>query len=122
MSGTTDSDSRSAVMHPNVEDTAGIREKIERLVSLGRPHCSACYSHSPDERPDSGEFWPDAPVVYINAAESAMVDWKAKTACPVHDDAPADATHRVETTVERAEESRYRTGYRYVVQSIERLD
>jgi hypothetical protein len=101
------------------------KERYEGLVHYGAPTCDRCYELAASERPAEGEFWPEAPIVYVRAGVSSMVDWKARTLCEYHDTPehrPDGATHRLETETEYiGDEHRMNSAFRSHVTEIVRV-
>lgn len=61
-----------------------ITNRIEGLISMGKPTCDACYSLDSQDRPEEGEFWPSPLTIFVNIEGETLVEWMHKTVCDHH--------------------------------------
>ena len=105
--------------------TRSVRQRIESFTSYGAPTCDICQATPHNERSDATEFWPETPIHYVHASESAAVEFWSTTVCPHHDTGehiPEDATHRaVDEPAYIGDEHRMNSAYKHVVTEIEEL-
>lgn len=112
----------SAGFYPAADDLDGIIDKLERVVSFGRPSCGSCIYDDGDHH-DDAEPWPSTVVVYVDTTARTAGEWSAAKRCEHHADrVPDSATHRVTARVAPAPDHAHKAATRYDVQDIERLE